>query len=427
MKDIARLEAQLESVDVKPRSKLSQRPKDTVPRDQTHSLSNIHPGRVKTVEKNKLFATCMHLKLLLQHRHITMDNIHQLIFNDLDLNEQVSIAELRDGFIDLGIPVSKALLMARYLIEPPTQGEVMFNEQAMSTQGEIVRELREIIGHYRLFKAEGYDIEDDTNYVAEEYMKKVVFETYGKKKEAFQESLHSEAVQGKLSLQDLYEALKSVDENADQVVIDYMLYSVYKRYLDTENLQVDHLLEMLNDAIKKQTRAQSASRKSRPESSSPEKIKMRNVHKQVVKDEDNDDEDDYSENIALDDGSGDDDIDKVEKNKKIDKSKAEPVRKDSDESSNEDNRMLDINALGKESNKEEDDDDDEYSDDNDEEDKVGAKKGLMRQTDHDNLEESHKLKRFDDEDDDDANKYGQDIDNFEESPRPKGPSNGVAR
>ena len=145
-----------------------------------------------------------------------------------------------------------------------------------------------------------------------------------------------------------------------------MLYSVYKRYLDTENLQVDHLLEMLNDAIKKQTRAQSASRKSRPESSSPEKIKMRNVHKQAVKDEDNDDEDDYSENIALDDGSGDDDIDKVEKNKKIDKSKAEPVRKDSDDSSNDDNRMLDINALGKESNKEEDDDDDdEYSDDND--------------------------------------------------------------
>ena len=184
---------------------------------------------------------------------------------------------------------------------------------------------------------------------------------------------------------------------------------------------------MLNDAIKKQTRAQSASRKNRPESSSPEKIKMRNVHKQAVKDEDNDDEDDYSENIALDDGSGDDDIDKVEKNKKIDKSKAEPVRKDSDDSSNEDNRMLDINALGKESNKEEDDDDDEYSDDNDEEDKVGAKKGLMRQTDHDNLEESHKLKRFEDEDDDDANKYGQDIDNFEESPRPKGPSNGVAR
>ena len=63
MKDIARLEAQLETGDVKPRSKLSQRPKDTVVRDQTHSLSNIHPGRVKTVDKNKLLSTCMFLKL----------------------------------------------------------------------------------------------------------------------------------------------------------------------------------------------------------------------------------------------------------------------------------------------------------------------------------------------------------------------------
>lgn len=33
MKEVARLEAQLESVDVKPKSKGSQRPKDTVKRD----------------------------------------------------------------------------------------------------------------------------------------------------------------------------------------------------------------------------------------------------------------------------------------------------------------------------------------------------------------------------------------------------------
>lgn len=33
MKDVARLEAQLESMDVKPKSKGSQRPKDTVKRD----------------------------------------------------------------------------------------------------------------------------------------------------------------------------------------------------------------------------------------------------------------------------------------------------------------------------------------------------------------------------------------------------------
>ena len=33
MRDVARLEAQLEAADMKPKSKLSQRPKDTVMRD----------------------------------------------------------------------------------------------------------------------------------------------------------------------------------------------------------------------------------------------------------------------------------------------------------------------------------------------------------------------------------------------------------
>lgn len=42
MQEVARLETQLEAADMKPKSKLSQRPKDTVMRDQSHSLSNIH-------------------------------------------------------------------------------------------------------------------------------------------------------------------------------------------------------------------------------------------------------------------------------------------------------------------------------------------------------------------------------------------------
>ena len=38
MQEVARLEAQLEAADMKPKSKLSQRPKDTVLRDQSYSL-----------------------------------------------------------------------------------------------------------------------------------------------------------------------------------------------------------------------------------------------------------------------------------------------------------------------------------------------------------------------------------------------------
>ena len=75
MKRVAGLEAQLESVDVKPRSKLSQRPKDTVVRDQTNSLTNINPGRVKTVDKHKINDSCMLLKLILQTKNLRKDQM----------------------------------------------------------------------------------------------------------------------------------------------------------------------------------------------------------------------------------------------------------------------------------------------------------------------------------------------------------------
>ena len=200
MKEVASLEIQLEQVDVKPRSKLSQRPKDTVMRDQTHSLSNIHPGRVKTVEKSKVLSTCMLIKLLLQTKNLTHDNMGQLIFSEGNEDDQISIADLSGRFENLGINPSKAMLMARFLIEPPSQGEVVYNEKAVSTQGEILIEFKKTIGHYRLYKSEGYEIEDDTNYVSEEYMKKVVVESFGRSKDALEESLQSEALDGVLSL-----------------------------------------------------------------------------------------------------------------------------------------------------------------------------------------------------------------------------------
>ena len=65
MQEVARLEAQLEAADMKPKSKLSQRPKDTVMRDQSHSLSNIHAQRHKSVDPKSLTQSVTLLKLLL--------------------------------------------------------------------------------------------------------------------------------------------------------------------------------------------------------------------------------------------------------------------------------------------------------------------------------------------------------------------------
>ena len=82
---------------------------------------------------------------------LTQDEMSSLLFPSHDSNAQISIQDLRMIFEGLDVPSPKSLLIARYLIEPPMQGEVILNEQAKSTQGEIVRELKELIGHYRLY------------------------------------------------------------------------------------------------------------------------------------------------------------------------------------------------------------------------------------------------------------------------------------
>jgi len=66
MQAVARLESQLEAAQIKPISKLSQRPKDTEVRDQTNSVSNINAQRLKNVEPKQLVETVLHLKLFLQ-------------------------------------------------------------------------------------------------------------------------------------------------------------------------------------------------------------------------------------------------------------------------------------------------------------------------------------------------------------------------
>lgn len=64
MKEVARLEAQLESVDIKPKAKGTQRPKDTVKREQ----SATGPGnavKIKRIDAKQLNDVVFILKLKL--------------------------------------------------------------------------------------------------------------------------------------------------------------------------------------------------------------------------------------------------------------------------------------------------------------------------------------------------------------------------
>ena len=40
-----------------------------------------------------------------------------------------------------------------------------------------------------------------------------------------------------LTLEQLYEAIKAVDENCDDGIVDYMLFYVFARSKDSENLE----------------------------------------------------------------------------------------------------------------------------------------------------------------------------------------------
>ena len=148
-------------------------------------------------------------------------------------------------------------------------------------------------------------------------MKKLVVENFGRFRETFVEALRCEDYdeEGLLELAQLQEAINSANEELEPGVLDYMLYYVLVRSESPELMQYNLLIELLDNLIGQQSRAASAQRKNRPESSSPEKLKMRNPqkaaqnsgqNKEAAKKED-DDEDNYSdEEIANDSDDGDD-------------------------------------------------------------------------------------------------------------------------
>ena len=70
-----------------------------------------------------------------------------------------------------------------------------------------------------------------------------------------------------------------MNEDLENSVLDYMLYYVLVRSESADKMQYKVLVDLLDMLINSKTRVASAQRKNRPESSSPEKLKMRNPPK----------------------------------------------------------------------------------------------------------------------------------------------------
>ena len=130
--------------------------------------------------------------------------------------------------------------------------EFVINENAKVKCDQVLKNLSGLIGNYYLYIQEettGYH--DDPSVVQEEYMQKLFFENFSRYKETLVESLKCEDYeeQGLLELSQLQEAIIAVNEELDHNIVDYMLYYVFMRSENPQQMQYKNLIELLDSLI----------------------------------------------------------------------------------------------------------------------------------------------------------------------------------
>lgn len=104
------------------------------------------------------------------------------------------------------------------------------------------------------------------DYETETNMRRLVVQKLGRYRQSLEEYLGCEDYEqeGILDLTQLIEAIRGIEEDLDDHVLDYMLYYVYVRSDSVDKLEYKLLLGMLDEESRKRERTASA--KQRPES-----------------------------------------------------------------------------------------------------------------------------------------------------------------
>lgn len=137
--------------------------------------------------------------------------------------------------------------------------------------------LSDLIGDYKLYKTEEDD-EDDGIYVSQQLMQRRIVDRFGRSKMSFQEALQAEDYEeeGIIDLVQLKETIVAYDEEIESDLVDYALFYVFARSSSPDRMEYPVLIKLVADGLEQKQRVQSAQKKNRPESSSPEKLKQRN-------------------------------------------------------------------------------------------------------------------------------------------------------
>lgn len=207
-------------------------------------------------------------------------HIEPLFFEPYVPEQEVSILQLKSKFEKLGVDEKKSQLLARYLVEPQNQVEVIYNENAKATQQEVIEILNDTIGHYFLY-VDQEDKADDKKTAHKDMLSKMFVENFGRQRSSLIDEFNDMdfETQGVLKLEEVKYAIVTCDEDVDPKVLDYMIYYVFTRSKSAERMEYNVLIQLIDEHLHQKEKEQSAAKRSRPESSSPEKIKARNVGK----------------------------------------------------------------------------------------------------------------------------------------------------
>ena len=207
-------------------------------------------------------------------------HIEPLFFEPYVPEQEVSILQLKSKFEKLGVDEKKSQLLARYLVEPQNQVEVIYNENAKATQQEVIEILNDTIGHYFLY-VDQEDKADDKKTAHKDMLSKMFVENFGRQRSSLIDEFNDMdfETQGVLKLEEVKYAIVTCDEDVDPKVLDYMIYYVFTRSKSAERMEYNVLIQLIDEHLHQKEKEQSAAKRSGPESSSPEKIKARNVGK----------------------------------------------------------------------------------------------------------------------------------------------------
>lgn len=139
-------------------------------------------------------------------------------------------------------------MLARYVVEPKSGNEIVVNEQASCSQSEALDALYDLIGPYKIYSEHNSGVD----YASDSAMLKKVVDKFGRKIQNLTEALSYEDFEdsGILDLQQVREAILSLDEGIDDHVLDWMLYYVYSRSEHVDRMEYKVLIALVEETVR---------------------------------------------------------------------------------------------------------------------------------------------------------------------------------